>query len=83
MYVADLDAGQRGRTERHDVADAQPPARLVLRAIEVHGRAGPSVGLPAAPAAEMPMCEAFSSPSMSEMTRRISSGVRDPATRGS
>ena len=29
------------------------------------------------------MCDAFSSPSISEMTRRISSGVRAPATRGS
>ena len=29
------------------------------------------------------MCDAFSSPIMSEMMRRISSGVRAPATRGS
>ena len=29
------------------------------------------------------MCDAFSSPSISEMIRRISSGVRDPAMRGS
>ena len=29
------------------------------------------------------MCDAFSSPSMSDTMRRISSGVRAPATRGS
>ena len=33
--------------------------------------------------AEIPMCEAFSSPNINEMMRRISSGVRAPATRGS
>src|SRR6266849_5636853 len=43
----------------------------------------PSVVWPEVGGGEIPMCEAFRSPSISEMTRRMSSPVRAPATRGS
>ncbi len=43
----------------------------------------PTVDVGPCGGAEIPMCDALSSPSIIEMTRRISSGVRVPATRGS
>ena len=62
-----------GRGERDDLGDLQAPGALVLGRVEAEAERGPKTFDSTRPGAEMPQCEAFSSPIIRLTIRRISS----------